>query len=184
VRLRVGSNEIETVPGFHSDCVAPRLLMASWTVATRLTTGIAVCGWESRNFLDWVFQSKRFRNGTPCFVVAVCPALLGLLNWLILVTHRLRWERSLRPRRAAWYVKTVTTFADVLACVRHTLLDPALPFLPVPGHPRHPKMLPAAARTAAGRPLLLGLKHARPLGARTDFVQSRTKNARHGMVPK
>ena len=56
-------------------------------------------------------------------------------------------------------------------------LDPAAAFFPVPGHPRHPKTPPAAARTAAGRPLLLGLTRARPLGARTDFVQSRAQAA-------
>ena len=35
-------------------------------------------------------------------------------SWLILVAHHLLREHSLRPRQAAWYAKTVPTFADVL----------------------------------------------------------------------
>ena len=43
------------------------------------------------------------------------PGSAGSLGWLILVAHRLRRERRLCPRRAAWYAKTVPTFSDILA---------------------------------------------------------------------
>ena len=61
------------------------------------------------------------RQWSAAAIARTTPALLGLFSWLILVAHHLRRERRLRPRRAAWYVKTVPTFSDVLACVRHTL---------------------------------------------------------------
>ena len=63
------------------------------------------------------------------------PGPAGSPGRLILVAHRRRREPSLRPRQAAWYAKTVPTFADVLAGIRHTLwtrlplfcLSPATP---------------------------------------------------------
>ena len=45
-----------------------------------------------------------------------------------LVAHHLRRARPLRPRQAAWYAKTLPTFSDALACVRHTLWTQAPPF--------------------------------------------------------
>ena len=75
------------------------------------------------------------RQWSAAAIARTTPVLLGLFSWLILVAHHLRRERRLRPRRAAWYAKTVPTFSDVLACVRHTLwtrlplfsLSPATP---------------------------------------------------------
>ena len=75
------------------------------------------------------------RQWSAAAIARTTPVLLGLFSWLILVAHRLRRERALRPRRAAWYAKTVPTFSDVLACVRHVLwtrlpllsLSPATP---------------------------------------------------------
>lgn len=51
-------------------------------------------------------------------------------------------------------------------------LDPAPPFFHVPGRPQHRETSLAAAHTAAGHPLLLGLKHVRSLRVCPDFVQS------------
>ena len=76
------------------------------------------------------------RQWSAAAIARTTPVLLGFFSWLILVAHRLRRERPLlRPRQAAWYAKTVPTFSDVLACVRHTLwtrlplfsLSPAIP---------------------------------------------------------
>ena len=53
-------------------------------------------------------------------------------------------------------------------------------FFPCPRPPRHPKTPPATARTAPGRPLLLGLTRSRPLGAHTNFVQSRVQYPPNG----
>ncbi|MXZ26530.1 MAG: transposase, partial [Caldilineaceae bacterium SB0665_bin_21] len=55
------------------------------------------------------------RPWSAAAIARTTPILLGLFSWLILVAHRLRREQALRPRRAAWYAKTVPTFADVLA---------------------------------------------------------------------
>ena len=69
------------------------------------------------------------------FDARTTPVLLGLFSWLILVAHRLRRERPHRPRRAVWYAKTVPTFSDVLAGVRHDLRTRALPFSMSPATP-------------------------------------------------
>ena len=68
-------------------------------------------------------------------IARTTPVLLGLFSWLILVAHRLRRAQALRPRRAAWYAKTVPTFADVLASVRHALWTRILPFAMSPADP-------------------------------------------------
>ena len=60
-------------------------------------------------------------QGSAAAIARTTPVLLGLFSWLILVAHRLRRERALRPRQAAWYAKAVPTFSDVRACVRHVL---------------------------------------------------------------
>ena len=109
-------------------------------------------------------------------IARTTPALLGLFSWLILVAHCLRRERPLRPRRAAWYPKTVPTFSDVLADIRRLLWTRALPFSMSPADPDI-QPPPAAAPSAPGRPLLLGLTHAPPLIARTGFVQSRAQRS-------
>ena len=75
------------------------------------------------------------RQWSAAAIARTTPALLGLFSWLILVAHSLRRERSLRPCRAAWYVKTVTTFADVLACVRHVFWIRIPPFSLSPATP-------------------------------------------------
>ncbi len=63
------------------------------------------------------------------------PGPAGPLGWLILVAHHRHRARSLRPRQAAWHAKTVPTFADVLAGVRHVLWMQALPFFMSPTTP-------------------------------------------------
>ncbi len=68
-------------------------------------------------------------------IARTTPALLGLFSWLILVAHDLRRRRPLRPRQAAWYAKSVPTFADVLAEIRHDLWTQALPFSLSPATP-------------------------------------------------
>ena len=75
------------------------------------------------------------RPWSAAAIARTTPVLLGLFSWLILVAHRLRREHSLRPRQAAWYAKTVPTFADVLASVRHALWTRILPFSMSPAAP-------------------------------------------------
>ncbi len=122
-----------------SGCREPQALLCTdpdWTPTAILTTYLQ--RWQ----VEVTFQEVRTHLGvetqrqwSAAAIARTTPALLGLFSWLILVAHRLRRERALRPRRAAWYVKTVPTFSDVLACVRHTLwtrlplfcLSPATP---------------------------------------------------------
>ena len=75
------------------------------------------------------------RQGSAAAIARTTPVLPGLFSWLILVAHHLRRERSFRPRQAAWHVKTVPTFADVLAWVRHALRTRILPFSLSPAPP-------------------------------------------------
>ncbi len=42
------------------------------------------------------------RQGAAQAIARTTPVLLGLFSWLILVAHRRRRTRPLRPRRAAW----------------------------------------------------------------------------------
>ncbi|MXZ23378.1 MAG: hypothetical protein F4Y80_00695 [Caldilineaceae bacterium SB0665_bin_21] len=85
--------------------------------------------------------NRRVRASAPA-LARTTPALLGLFSWLILAAHRLQRERSLLPRRSAWYAKTNPTFADVLACVRGTLWSAGIPSSMSPtsanGHSRRP----------------------------------------------
>ena len=122
-----------------SGCREPQALLCTdpdWTPTAILTTYLQ--RWQ----VEVTFQEVRAHLGvetqrqwSAAAIARTTPVLLGLFSWLILVAHRLRRERALRPRRAAWYVKTVPTFSDVLACVRHTLwtrlplfcLSPATP---------------------------------------------------------
>ena len=79
-------------------------------------------------FLTVLAPSRRYRK-------ARSHRHKTITDWARQMLCLLRRERRLRPRRAAWYAKTVPTFADVLACVRHTLwtrlplffLSPATP---------------------------------------------------------
>ena len=70
---------------------------------------------EMRTYLGVETQ----RQWSKAAIARTTPVLLGLFNWLVLVVHRRRRSRRLQPRRAAWYSKTVPTFADVLAGGRH-----------------------------------------------------------------
>ncbi len=81
--------------------------------------------------VEVTFQEVRTHLGVETqrqWSAAAIALLLGLFSWLILVAHHLCRTRSLRPRRAAWYVKTVPTFSDVLACVQRAWRTQAPPF--------------------------------------------------------
>ena len=107
-----------------------------WKPAAILT------GYLQRWQVEVTFQEVRThlgvetqRQGSAAAIARTTPVLLGLFSWLILAAHRLRRTRPLRPRQAAWYAKTVPTFADVLACVRHALWTQVPPFSLSPATP-------------------------------------------------
>ncbi len=54
-------------------------------------------------------------------IARTTPALLGLFSLVTLLAHQSTRRRKLPIRQAAWYQKTLPTFSDALAVVRHTL---------------------------------------------------------------
>ena len=55
-------------------------------------------------------------------IARTTPLLLGVFSWVTLVTHALYSAHpSTAPRQAIWYPKTLPTFSDALALVRHHL---------------------------------------------------------------
>ena len=122
-----------------SGCRDPQALLCTdpdWSPTAILTTYLQ--RWQ----VEVTFQEVRTHLGvetqrqwSAAAIARTTPVLLGLFSWLILVAHHLRRARSLRPRQAAWYAKTVPTFADVLAGVRHALWTQALPFFMSPVTP-------------------------------------------------
>ena len=78
--------------------------------------------------LEVTFQEARAHLGVETqrqwsdrAIARTTPALLGLFSLVTLVTQELRGDAELPIRRAAWYNKTVPTFADTLALVRQHL---------------------------------------------------------------
>jgi DDE superfamily endonuclease len=51
-------------------------------------------------------------------ILRTTPALLALFSIVTLWTHDLARSRSLKPRAAVWYPKSVLTFSDAIAAVR------------------------------------------------------------------
>ena len=120
-------------------CRDPQALLCTdpdWKPTAMLTTYLQ--RWQ----VEVTFQEVRTHLGVETqrqwsaqAIARTTPALLGLFSWLILVAHHRRRARPLRPRQAAWYAKTVPTFADVLAEIRHDLWTQALPFFMSPATP-------------------------------------------------
>ena len=126
LRDPTGYREPQALLGTHPD----------WKPTAILTTYLQ--RWQ----VEVTFQEVRTHLGvetqrqwSATAITRTTPVLLGLFSWLILAAHRLRRERPLRPRQAAWHAKTVPTFADVLAWVRHALWTQALPFSISPATP-------------------------------------------------
>ena len=107
--------------------LAPRTILAWYLQHWQ----VEVTFQEVRTHLDVETQ----RQWSAAAIARTTPALLGLFSWLILVAHCLRRERPFRPRRAAWYAKTVPTFSDVLAGVRRVLWTRVPPFSMSPADP-------------------------------------------------
>ena len=136
LRDPTGQREPQALLSTNPD-LAPRTLLAwylqRWQVEVTFQEVRAHLGVETQ------------RQWSAAAIARTTPALLGLFSWLILVAHRLRRARPLRPRRAAWYPKTVPTFSDVLASVRHDLWTQVLPFWMSPAIPdiqKHPRPPP------------------------------------------
>src|SRR5258707_8950394 len=74
------------------------------------------------------------RQWSDLAILRTTPALLGLFSLITLFAHELLQGQAVATRQAAWYQKSLPTFSDTLAFVRHQLwpisiswLSPARP---------------------------------------------------------
>jgi len=66
-------------------------------------------------------------------IARTTPLLLGLFSWITLVAHAFHLSgHPVATRQSAWYTKTLPTFSDALALVRHQLW-PCLPTFQISG---------------------------------------------------
>jgi hypothetical protein len=82
--------------------------------------------------LEVTFQEVRAHLGvetqrqwSDLSIVRTTPALFGLFSWVTLAAHKLRAGQQFPVRSAAWYAKSLPTFADAIAIVRHQLWLPS-----------------------------------------------------------
>jgi hypothetical protein len=61
------------------------------------------------------------RQWSELAILRTTPALVGLFSLVTLLAHQVLQEHAVAVRSAAWYTKTVPTFADTLALVRQQL---------------------------------------------------------------
>ncbi len=78
--------------------------------------------------LEVTFQEVRAHLGVETqrqwsdrAIARTTPVLFGLFSWISLAAHVLQKECPATPRSAAWYAKSLPTFADAIALVRRRL---------------------------------------------------------------
>lgn len=78
--------------------------------------------------LEVTFQEVRAHLGvetqrqwSDLAIARTTPALFGLFSWVTLAAHKLRGGQQFPVRSAAWYAKSLPTFADAIALVRQQL---------------------------------------------------------------
>jgi hypothetical protein len=75
------------------------------------------------------------RQWSDLAILRTTPALLGLFSWVTLLAHSLFQTQAPSVQQAAWYAKSLPTFADALAAVRHLLWFQPLTFCLSPSPP-------------------------------------------------
>jgi hypothetical protein len=75
------------------------------------------------------------RQWSDLAILRTTPALLGLFSWVTLLAHSLFQTQAPSTQQAAWYAKSLPTFADALAAVRHLLWFQPLTFRMSPSPP-------------------------------------------------
>jgi hypothetical protein len=75
------------------------------------------------------------RQWSDLAILRTTPALLALFSWVTLLAHSLFQTRAPSTQQAAWYQKSLPTFADALAAVRHLLWLHPLTFRMSPAPP-------------------------------------------------
>ena len=102
-----------------------------------------IIGWFVRRWaMEVTFEESRAHLGvetqrqwSDLAILRTTPALLGLFSWITLVAHALFQTQAPPIQQAAWYAKSLPTFADALAAVRHLLWHQALTFRMSPAPP-------------------------------------------------
>ncbi len=107
------------------------LLSTDLTVAPVQIIEWFVLRWQ----LEVTFQEVRAHLGvetqrqwSDLAIARTTPVLFGLFSWISLAAHLLQKKRPAMPRSAAWYAKTLPTFADAIALVRRDLWHAAETF--------------------------------------------------------
>lgn len=115
VLIRDPLGEYETVCLLGTDqTVAPNQIV-EWFV---MRWQVEVTFEETRRHLGVETQ----RQWSDKAIARTTPLLLGLFSWITLVAHAFHSSgHSVAVRQSAWYTKTLPTFSDALALVRHQL---------------------------------------------------------------
>jgi hypothetical protein len=69
-------------------------------------------------------------------ILRTTPALLALFSIVALWTHDLAKSRSLKPRTAVWYRKSILTFSDAIAAVRREIWHHQISYMSRPRRDR------------------------------------------------
>ena len=102
---------------------APQALLSTdITLAATVIFALFMRRWQMETTFQQVrthlgFEAQRLWSAKPLH--ALTPALLGLFSVVTLLTHKLLKSHPLSLPTTAWYTKTLSTFADGLALVRH-----------------------------------------------------------------
>lgn len=101
------------------------LLCTDQTVAPELIAEWFVMRWQ----VEVTFEEARRHLGVETqrqwsnkAIARTTPLLLGLFSWITLVAHAFHTAgQPVTVRQSAWYTKSLPTFSDALALVRHQL---------------------------------------------------------------
>ena len=92
--------------------------------------------------LEVTFQEVRAHLGVETqrqwsdrAIARTTPVLFGLFSWVTLAAHLRQKQRPATPRSAAWYAKSLPTFADAIALVRRDLWQASETFSTSPEKP-------------------------------------------------
>jgi len=127
VLIRDPLGEFEPQALLSTDQAAAAAQIVEWFV---LRWQLEVTFEEARAHLGIETQ----RQWSDLAIVRTTPALLGLFSLITLFAHELLQGQELATRQAAWYQKSVPTFSDTLAFVRHQLWPISISWLS-PGRP-------------------------------------------------
>jgi hypothetical protein len=115
VLIRDPQDEYETVCLLCTDQTVAPTQIVEWFV---LRWQVEVTFEEARRHLGVETQ----RQWSDKAIARTTPLLLGLFSWVTLAAHVLHSsDCPVATRQAAWYVKSLPTFSDALAVVRHQL---------------------------------------------------------------